>query len=209
MPARQSSLTANQVSDITRRLSRSDATTAFIKFVNSYLEMNYTHGEEIEKHDLKVSQALKKIENSCKELADIFAGPYPVADEPLTFNQYIANLIWPLHGDEYRHVNDYVDFHALVEPLRRISENANRVRQKHPQKSRANLRAFLKNLVFSFRSSYGRSPVLSDNSNDFIALSIICDAYGWRSADKLKLLKNVVAAQNKSAGSLKKGKKQG
>jgi len=51
--------------------------------------------------------------------------------------------------------------------------------------------------------------VLSETSNDYIALSIICDAYGWRSDDKLKLLKKEVAYQNESAGNLSKPKSQG
>jgi len=78
MTARQPSLSASQVSDVKRRLSDSEATNTFIQQINSYLDLHYTHGEEIDNYDQEVSAALIKIETSCKELADILQSRTPL-----------------------------------------------------------------------------------------------------------------------------------
>ena len=124
-------------------------------------------------------------------------------------NQYALHSILGFHGHEFKHLNNYVDFHELVEPLTRIAKNAELVLSEHPYTGRIrnrgknkNLRVdfFVKNVVFAFRSNLKRLPTLSETSNDFIVFEILFDAFGYVAEDRLRILKVEARKQREQMG---------
>jgi len=153
-------------------------------------------------------RALIEFETNCKEVLNVLEESFPKLNQHMSEKQEILRRAFPWNWnhdstktfDASKHC-DYVDIEALKVNLNTIIKNSQREKRdpmyklavkRQGGRRNMNLELFSGWLVSDFWSIYQKYPTLSETSNDYQAISIIYDAFGYNAVDQLKEIKRAV-----------------
>lgn len=191
---------------IKKFLGDSPQTIYFIGKICFHLE-GMNHINKSIKSQTEHLKALIEFELHCNAVLDTLEEPFPKQNEPMSEKQTVLQRALPWNWEHYREHfdvtkhSDYVDIDELKRNLKTIIRNSQKenrnplykLAQKRQGKRRnMSLDLFSGWLVSDFWSIYQKYPTLSETSNDYQAISIIYDAFGYNAVDQLKEIKRAV-----------------
>jgi len=200
-------LSSQQQQQIKKYLGDTPQTMYFIGRVSFHLETKDELADLIDSSTEHLRNVFEFKEH-CEAILEVLSDPFPEYHKEQTSKQQILSQAFSMnwehrhkHLDEATKLNTYIDIDNFKKTLSAVINNceeakrnplSEQAKKRRGNRRDINLEEFNRSLVSDFWTIYRRYPKLSENSDDFEAIEIIYDSYGYNVVDRLKEIKKSV-----------------